>query len=66
MDYLEKRANLHYFCRNNKAHKTLKIFHEENFWSIMKNETMHAHLEAEAHKVADLIASEWGNRRTSE
>eukprot|EP00064_Thunnus_orientalis_P020716 superscaffoldBa00005858_g20861 len=50
MGFQETQSNFHYSWKDNKAQKTLEIFHEDSFWSIMKNETIRAHLKEEAYK----------------
>lgn len=44
---------------------TCENFDEETFWTVMKNEDMHAHLKAEAYKVVSLITRKY-NQSTSE
>ncbi|KAK5900861.1 hypothetical protein CgunFtcFv8_025784 [Champsocephalus gunnari] len=38
---------------------------KKSFWSVMVDESMHRHLKREAYKVADLIAQDSANRRTT-
>lgn len=47
-------------CTPKTNQKIPKASVKDDFWSIMEDETSHAHLKEEAHKVADLIARHWG------
>lgn len=40
---------------------TPKIIAKQNFWTLMEDEAIHAHLRQEAFKVADMIARGWGS-----
>ncbi|GLD60636.1 TOG array regulator of axonemal microtubules protein 2-like protein [Lates japonicus] len=59
--YIPKNMGVDQTTRTPKTNQRIpKASVKDDFWSIMENETSHAHLKEEAHKVADLIARHWG------